>query len=158
MNHVQALQKTFLFKDFPASELDKLGALARYERRSQDSVLFREGEVGQQLFIVLMGSVKVLKRNADGVDEEVATLGSGSYFGEMSVIDDQHERSATIVTKESTEFLVFTHSEVQKMFDKDDRLAHHFYRALCRGLTRRLRATTQDAAFFRALAKERHGG
>jgi CRP-like cAMP-binding protein len=158
MNQVQALQKTFLFKEFPATELEKLAAVARYEKRPQDNMLFREGEGGTELFVLLNGSVKVLKRNNDGVDEEVAQLGSGSYFGEMAVTDDQHERSATIVTKESSEFLVFSQGEVLRLFEKDDKLAHHFYRSLCRGLTRRLRATTQDAAFFRALAKERHGG
>jgi CRP/FNR family transcriptional regulator, cyclic AMP receptor protein len=156
MNHVLELKKTFLFKDFPSHELEKLAMLAKYEKYSTDSVLFREGESGHQLFVLLMGSVKVLKRDGHGVDEEVATLGSGSYFGEMAVTDGEHERSATIIAKESTELLVFAQAELHAMFDKDDRLAHHFYRALSRGLTRRLRATTQDSAFFRAIAKERH--
>jgi len=158
MDQVQALQKTFLFKEFPVKELERLAAVARYERRPSDNVLFREGEPGSEFFILLNGSVKVLKRNKDGVEEEVAQLGTGSYFGEMAVVDDQHERSATIITKESTELLVFAQGEILRLFDNDDRLAHHFYKSLCRGLTRRLRATTQDATFFRALAKERHGG
>jgi CRP/FNR family transcriptional regulator len=157
MNIAAALQKTFLFKEFPANELDKLASVAKYEKLGAESVLFREGEKAEQLFIIVMGSVKVSKRNSDGVEQEVAHLSSGSYFGEMAVVDDHHERSATIVTHEQTELLTFTHDDVQKLFAKDDKIAHHFYKAMCRGLTRRLRATTQDAAFFKALAQNRHG-
>jgi CRP/FNR family transcriptional regulator, cyclic AMP receptor protein len=156
MNIAAALQKTFLFKEFPAAELEKLAQVAKYEKHGHESLLFREGEKGDQLFIIIFGSVKVQKRNADGVEQEVAHLSSGSYFGEMAVVDDEHERSATIITHEQTELLSLAHEDVQKLFAKDDKLAHHFYKALCKGLTRRLRATTQDTAFFKALARSRH--
>ena len=158
MNIVAALQKTFLFKDFPSSELEKLASVTKYEKRAPDSVLFREGEEGTLFFLIVLGSVRVLKKNNDGVDLEVATLASGSYFGEMAmVVDDKHERTATIVTQEQTELLTLSQADVETLFAKDDRLAHHFYRAMCKGLTRRLSATTQDAAFFKALARKHHG-
>ncbi|MCC6812337.1 MAG: cyclic nucleotide-binding domain-containing protein [Deltaproteobacteria bacterium] len=156
MNIAAALKKTFLFKDFPPDELEKLAGVCKHEKLVHDSTLFREGEKGAQFFLILMGSVRVLKKNRDGVDQEVATLSTGSYFGEMAVVDDDHDRSATIITQEQTELLTLSQPDVQKLFAKDDKLAHHFYRAMCRGLTRRLRATTQDAAFFKALAQQRH--
>lgn len=158
MNITAALQKTFLFKDFPAAELEKLSAVTKYEKLPHDSVLFREGDKGEKLYLITLGSVRVLKKNRDGVDEEVAQLSTGSYFGEMAVIEGDHERSATIVTQEQTELLTLAQTDVARLFAKDDRLAHHFFRAMCRGLVNRLRNTTQDAAFFKALARGRHGG
>jgi hypothetical protein len=73
------------------------------------------------------------------------------------VVDDKHERTASIVTQEQTELLTLAQADVQPLFAKDDRLAHHFFRAMCKGLTRRLSATSQDAAFFKALARKHHG-
>lgn len=40
-----------------------------------------EGEVGKNFYIIESGSAQVLKRNAEGHDEEVSTLGRGDYFG-----------------------------------------------------------------------------
>ncbi len=157
MNITMALQKTFLFKDFPAAELEKLSTVVKHEKRAHDFVLFREGEKGEQFFLITMGSVRVMKKNRDGEDEEVARLATGSYFGEMAVIEGDHERTATIITQEQTELLTLSQTDVQKLFAKDDKLAHHFYRAMCKGLVNRLRNTTQDAAFFKALARTRHG-
>lgn len=157
MNITAALQKTFLFKDFPVTELEKLATVAKHEKRGHDSVLFREGEKGDQFFLITLGSVRVMKKNRDGEEEEVAHLATGSYFGEMAVIEGDHERTATIITQEQTELLTLSQTDVQRLFAKDDKLAHHFYRAMCRGLVNRLRNTTQDAAFFKALARSRHG-
>src|SRR5437762_1854930 len=127
MDIAQALKKTFLFKEFPKAELDRLAAVGKHVQRTQENVLFRDGDRGNQLFIIVMGTVAVLKKNSDGVDQEVATLGTGSYFGEMAIIDGEHERSATIVTKEASELITFAQPDVKALFDRDDKLAHHFY-------------------------------
>jgi CRP-like cAMP-binding protein len=153
MNIVGALTKTFLFKEFPTPELDRLAHAATHEQRPAESLLFREGDPGDQLYCIIVGSVKVLKRDRDGVDEEVAMLGSGSYFGEMAVLQHEHKRGATIITREPTELVSFTYQHLNKVLSHDDKIAHHLYKALANGLARRLAATTTDAAFFKALAK-----
>lgn len=156
MNIGVALKQSFLFKDFPEAELLRLAAIAKQEHFAAESTLFYQGEPGDKFYLIVLGSVSVRQSRDNNPAEELVTLGSGQYFGEMAIIDDAHERSATIVTKEDTHLITLSRTEVQKILEHDDRLAHHFYRALARGLTRRLRSTTRDAAFFRALAKHRH--
>jgi CRP-like cAMP-binding protein len=153
MNNAQALKKTFLFQDMPQTELDKLAHAAKEEQISSGEAIFNEGDGGTNFYVIVLGSV-VVQKNRDGQSEEVAHLGTGSYFGEMAVVDENHERSATIVAHESTTLLSFSQAALEKIFEKDHALAHHFYKSLARGLTRRLHATTQDAAFYKALARK----
>ena len=155
MNQAQALKKTFLFANFTPAELEQLAQVAREQHVQAGQAIFSEGDQGSEFYILVLGTVSVTKTR-DGSDEEVATLGSGSYFGEMAVCDDDHVRSATIVAKEPTTLLVFAESALESLFQRDHAIAHRFFRTLARGLSRRLRSTTQDAAYYRAMFKEHH--
>lgn len=155
MDHQQVLSNTFLFKNFPLSELKKLSAIAREEKLPPHSELFVEGEVGNELYVIVVGTVRVLKKNREGVEEEVVKLGSGSYFGEMVMVDEEHKRSATAITQEPTIVLTLSRADIDKLCASDDKLAHHFYHAVARGLAKRLSITTTDAAFYKSLSKRR---
>ncbi|MBI5511161.1 MAG: cyclic nucleotide-binding domain-containing protein [Deltaproteobacteria bacterium] len=152
MNYAEALKKVHLFKDLPAADLDKLAAVGTEYVLPSHTTLFSEGESGDEMFAILRGTAKILKKNAKGEPEEVATLGTNSYFGEMAFIIDEHTRSATLETQEDCVVLGFKQDDLLKILAKDDRLAHRFYRALAVGLARRLMATTRDTAFYKAVA------
>lgn len=155
MNFAQILSETFVFKSLPASELKKLAQAATEEHLPNGSTLFREGDRGEQMYVIAMGTVRVLKRNRDGVEEEIAVLGTGSYVGEMALVAEDHVRTATILGQESTTLLVLERADIERLCEQDDKLAHHFYRALSRGLVRRLHATSTDAAYYKSLSKRR---
>ena len=150
-----ALKKTFLFRNFTEAQIAKLLETGKERRLGANAIVFNEGDSGTEMYVLLMGSVGVFK-NREGQDEEMATLGSGSYFGEMAILDDEHQRSASIHTKEPTTLLVLSDQDAEALFKDDDKLAHEFFKALAQGLARRLRNTTQDAAFYKALARSRH--
>lgn len=155
MDQAQALKKTFLFADFTPHELEQLAAVAREQHVQAGQAIFMEGDQGSEFYVLVLGTVSVSK-NREGSEEDVATLGSGSYFGEMAVCDDDHLRSATIVAKEPTTLLAFAQDKLESLFAHDHAIAHRFFRTLARGLSRRLRSTTQDAAYYRAMFKEHH--
>jgi CRP-like cAMP-binding protein len=156
MNFVQTLRETFVFKSMPEAELKKLAGLAAEERLGGQASVFSEGEAGDDMYVIALGSVRVLKKNREGVEEEIATLGTGSYFGEMALVADEHERTASIVASEPTTLLVVRRQAIEALCAKDNVFAHHFYRAVARGLTRRLRATSTDAAYYKTLMKQHH--
>ncbi len=156
MDHLQTLGQTFLFKGFPQGELNKLGSAVKEDDVTPGTTLFREGSAGDAFYVVVMGSVQVLKKTKSGSEEPVATLGSGSCFGEMALVTDDHQRTATIVAKEPTKLLLIGRVELEKLCAADASFAHAFYKAVARGLAKRLAATTQDAAFYRTLANQKH--
>ncbi len=156
MNTAEVLKKTFLFRDFSAADLKKLASAAKEDNLGPETPIFREGEAGDALYIIVLGSVRVMKKNKDGSSEEVATLGTGSYFGEMAIVTDDHERTATILSKEPTTLVMLKRADIEGLAAKDDKFAHTFYKAVARGLAKRLAATSTEAAFLKALAKNRH--
>lgn len=66
------------------------------------SVIFREGEPAEQLYLILTGSVRVEARAWDGSDVELSTLGSGDFFGELALAGG-NQRSATVTAVQPCE-------------------------------------------------------
>jgi hypothetical protein len=66
--------------------------------------IVREGDDGDTFFIVRKGRVNVTKRNSDGVDENVALLSQGDYFGERALMQNE-ARAATITAEGEVECL-----------------------------------------------------
>ncbi|HSI26455.1 MAG TPA: Crp/Fnr family transcriptional regulator [Aeromicrobium sp.] len=62
-------------------------------------VLFNEGDVGNQLYVVIDGKIKLGRSSADGRESLVAVLGPGQMFGELSFFDPgPRSATATAVT------------------------------------------------------------
>lgn len=52
------------------------------------TVFFREGDIGTEMYLINEGDVRITRR-VDGVDVVLAELGSGEFFGEMSLITNR---------------------------------------------------------------------
>ncbi len=152
MDMLASLKKTSLFRDFPDEELTKLAACAEEYNLAPGSTLFNEGDKAEEFFVLVMGTVKVLKKNREGNQEEVAVLGTGSYFGEVEYVSEQEERVASIQAQEPSHIVGLRHAAVRKLVNEDRSLGFHLYRAMARGLASRLGKTTKDTAYFKAIA------
>ena len=102
----------------------------------KNAVLINEGDVGDALYIVLSGKVKVFASNEAGREFIIDFHGAGEYVGEMSL--DGQPRSASVMTVEPT-----TCAVVNRAHFRDFILAHpDFALHLIERLIRRMRATT----------------
>jgi len=72
---------------------------------SQGMVLCQEGDKGDTLFILISGSVRVLKRDARGVERELVTLKAPALLGHMSLIDGS-ARSASCIVESAARVVV----------------------------------------------------
>jgi CRP/FNR family cyclic AMP-dependent transcriptional regulator len=85
MTPLESLQRSALFRDFSEAGLRIFAALAREKAIPAGSPLFVENTVGESLFIVTSGTVRVTRREADG-ERELGLLGAGEHLGAVSLL------------------------------------------------------------------------
>jgi len=85
MTAVEALQRSPLFKDFTETGLRIFAAIAQEKAIPAGSPLFVENMVGESLFIVKTGTVRITQKTGEG-ERELAVLGAGEHLGELALI------------------------------------------------------------------------
>jgi CRP-like cAMP-binding protein len=153
MEKAELMRQVRLLRDLDEADLHNLAAIVTEESFLMGQQVFAEGTLGDSLFIVKYGSVRVLKRGQQG-NEEIARMSSGQHFGEIALIDDD-PRSATVEAVEPTELIRIKRGDLEDLLAQDDALGHRVYRALAQYLSRRLRQTTADLTFMREVAKQK---
>ncbi|MGZ5650912.1 MAG: Crp/Fnr family transcriptional regulator [Usitatibacter sp.] len=104
-------------------ELDVVRGVASEKTYAKQSVVLTEGEMGDSLYMIQSGKVKVFIGDEDGREIILKILGPGDFFGEMSMIDKQ-PRSASVTTIEPSTFLVLTHIAFERCVEQAPRIAN----------------------------------
>ncbi|MFC1957043.1 Crp/Fnr family transcriptional regulator [Chloroflexota bacterium] len=152
MEKTRLLQKVSLFQDLRNGDLKSVAEIAVEVKYKANQQVFAEGDIGDSVFVVESGAVRVLKKGREG-NEEVARLSSGQHFGEMALIDEEH-RSATVEAAEDTKLIKIKRADWESLLGQDFPLAYQVYKAFTKHLCRRLRQTTKDLTSMMDLAKE----
>lgn len=134
---LDVLRKVDIFNTCTYRELLALHAMSSELSLPEDHVLFKENDVGRELYILVSGRVAIEKEGT-----ELAQLTPPVYFGEMSFID-QPRRSATARTLESSSFLVIRREHFLQLMKKDSALASKITWRLLHRLSRLLRETNE---------------
>jgi len=92
------------------------------------TVLFREGDRGEEMFILQSGKVKISKK-IRGVEKTLATLEKGEFFGEMAILNDK-PRSASAETIEDCEMLVIDRKTFEVLLRSNVEIAIRFIKRL----------------------------
>jgi CRP/FNR family cyclic AMP-dependent transcriptional regulator len=100
--HTEALRHVWLFERCTSKELATLASNATKVSVLGGKVLAKEGDLGREFFVLLSGKVEASR---NGV--VLRTMGPGSFFGEMALLDRQ-PRTATVTATEPCELLVLT--------------------------------------------------
>jgi CRP/FNR family transcriptional regulator, cyclic AMP receptor protein len=106
---IELLRNVWLFERCTNKELDALARVATPVDLPAGRVLATQGEQGREFFVVVSGKVEAAR---DGV--AIGTLGPGSFFGEMSLLE-RAPRVASVTTTEPTCVLVLTAGEFDEL-------------------------------------------
>lgn len=110
----EVFKKIPLFSELNDSELDAVIALASTSNVPKKSIVVQEGEMGNALYVILKGSVKISYYAPDGREVVLSLLQQGSIFGEMSLLDKQ-PRSATVSTLEDSRLAQIRQSDFERL-------------------------------------------
>jgi CRP-like cAMP-binding protein len=102
---------------------------ARYGKKiPANTVLFQEGDHGEEMYIIQSGKVKISKR-IRGVEKTLATLEKGEFFGEMAILNDK-PRSAAAETIDDCEMLVIDRKTFDALIRGNAEIAVRFIKRL----------------------------
>ena len=124
-----------MFSALSKRDLQLVARRAEDVRVAAGKVLVNEGETGHEFFVILDGTARVTRRG-----KRVATLGPGSAFGELALLD-KAPRNATVVAETPMELVVLGQREFAGIIDE----VPGFARKLLAGMASRLREADAKA-------------
>lgn len=130
-----------LFRNLDETERAQILIIGQVKAFQPDEVVFREGDAGDGLFIVVKGAVRISKHSPTG-EEALAILEPHAFFGEMALIDFS-PRAADAIANEPTELFFIPLKELRTLIEGHHQIALKVLYALCEVLAQRLRETNE---------------
>lgn len=140
-NDLAFLRSVPLFKGVGDEDLSALWPWLTERRLRKGDVLLREGDPGDEMFLIRAGTVVISKRITGRVEQVLARGEVGDFFGEMSLFD-RLPRSATIQAETPVTLLALTRDSLDRLIELNPRLATVVFKQLVQVFIKRLRETT----------------
>lgn len=162
----EVLRRIELFQDLSEEEMDALVRNSSIRTLPADTLLFREYDPADALFIIVSGRVKVYCSDNTGRDIVINTQGAGDYFGELALLE-QSLRSASVRTIDESCFCVVLKDDFDRLLEQHPGIVRTMLKNLARQI-RKLTANVKSLALrdvygrmafaLRDLAEERGDG
>ena len=125
----------------PLAVLERLALLesAKHETHADGSAIIRQSSKNQAIYVLVHGELRIVQKVA-GQETEIARLGVGAVFGEMSFIDLEGA-SASVIAEGEAEVLFIDGRQINNLFATITGFEGRFFRSLSNILSRRLRVT-----------------
>lgn len=123
---IEALKRAPLFEGLSRTEFGELARVTDDMEFDANQVLCREGETGEEFFVIMDGEVEVAMQN-----KPIATYGCGAFVGELALIAGI-PRTATVTTKTPLRCFVMTRAAFLHLLDANPRVERKVLRALAK--------------------------
>jgi len=135
------LNESPLFRNLDETERAQVLIIGQVRSYRANEVIFREGDAGDGLFIVIRGGVRISKQSPTG-EEALAVLEANAFFGEMALIDFS-PRAADAIANEDSEVFFIPLKDLRVLIESHHTIALKVLYALCEVLAQRLRETNE---------------
>jgi CRP-like cAMP-binding protein len=139
LSNLDLIRRVSLFSKLTPDQAEALASTVSKKRFKRGEVLVEQGKKSDALYIVLTGRTRVLMTDSKGREVILATLASGDYVGEMSLIDDA-PHSATVVADQQVDVLVLGRASFLRCLGENMEMAH----SVMRVLVQRLRKASEN--------------
>ena len=138
---VEMVDKRKVFEEQKLSglEINFLTSLSKERRLEPHEVIFRDGDAGDEMFIVLEGRVMISKFIPGAGEEALAFLERGDYFGEMGLIDHKPRSADAKADAKGAVVLAIPRHVLEGILDIEKVSSLRLLRLLCAMISRRLR-------------------
>jgi CRP/FNR family cyclic AMP-dependent transcriptional regulator len=138
---VEIADKRRLFQEQKLStmEINFLASLSKERKYAPNQVIFREGEMGNEMFVVLEGRVMISKYIPGAGEEALAFLERGGYFGEMALIDNEPRSADAKADEKGAVVLTIPREVVEGILDIHKISSIRLLTILCNLVAGRLR-------------------
>jgi len=151
-DRIDSLGKINLFDGVTREALEAIASITEEQTAPAGTLLFAHGDVGDRLFLILEGKVRI-SRDIPGMGEEaLAVLGPGNVFGELCLFDDA-PRSADARVHERCRFLCLSRDRFAELLFLHNDIAYDVLWNAVRLLSKRLRETSDKLTFLSVSAK-----
>ena len=119
---IDFLKSVNIFSDLPESELNNIQEICKTRKYPKNSMIILEEEMGDVVFIVMSGTVKITRVNDEGKEVILAMLGSGEVFGEMAILDGE-SRSANALSQENCEVVTINREDFLNLLKTNNKVS-----------------------------------
>lgn len=144
------LKETTLFQDLTEEELLEILLIGHMQTYESDKVIFREGDPGDTLYLIVKGAVRISKMDR-GNEEALAILEEKAFFGEMTLFGNAN-RSAFAIANGECQLFAISAKALTQLFEANSHIAYKFLWAFCNTLTDRLRSANEKMQVIMSLA------
>ncbi len=139
--HIDMKSKRDLFREMRLSnmEINFLSSLSKEKEFDKGDVIFREGDPGNHMYIVLDGRIMISKFVPGAGEEALAFLGRGDFFGEMALIDGKPRSAFAKAHDGGAVVLAIPAGVVEGILDINKISSIRLLRILCTLVAHRLR-------------------
>ena len=148
------LKQNVLFQDLNPRELNVLEGIVNIRHYRPGEIIFRQGDVGVGMYIIVSGKVTVyyeqvsstIEKTIDKTIEEVmkdqiAALNAKDFFGDLALVEQNSRRSASAVASEDCTLIGFFKSDLVEITDRLPGAGAKILWRLCEVIGTRLRET-----------------
>lgn len=150
---IDILKSIPIFSTLSKKELKIISDIFHKREYSKDETVCLQGDPGLGMYVVLNGEVEVFVNDENNRKNSLAILGSGEFFGELSLIDNS-PRSATVIATKKSELLGFFQPDLIEINRKNPSMGLKIIFKIAELLAERLRQTNEKLAMKESSQKK----
>lgn len=153
------LKENMLFSDLSASELYFLERCVHVRHYHAGESVFRQGEVGVGMYLVVKGRVEIYIVDSNAVSGEsreiyITQLLANDFFGELSLVEETGRRTATAVARDETTLIGFFKPDLMEILSRRPAMGTKITMRIAEVLGRRLKETTDKVSELRRVLRD----
>jgi len=141
-NIFKILKTVPIFSDLTSKEIAEIEKIIHRRNYKKNEPIFRMGDPGLGMYIIVEGSVEIAEENEDGEKKSLAVLPDGAFFGDLALLDEA-PRSASAIAVVDCDIIGFFRPDLLDLLYRKPSLGIKILWGLARIIGERLRRTNE---------------